>query len=283
MKLIGRHIDYMGDLYKIPDYAKKYGYNIFQILLSNPRRIISRQRTASELNQLHERLICKNMFMFIHSSYTVNLCNPITSSLHRLSVKSIVSDMTAAYKLGDRCLGVIIHMGRNVKKNNISDKQATLNYITGIETILNTTQHTDLILEMGASQGTEINNTIEELANILKQLNNKHRKRIKICPDTCHLWASGYMIDTGKNVDLFLKKFDRLIGIKKIKCIHLNNSMGPLNSHTDRHAGLKNGHIPIDGLIAFFRFATTNSIPIILETPTDSIGWRKELRGWEGG
>ena len=102
-------------------------------------------------------------------------------------------------------------------------------------------------------------------------MSSNERKRIKFCIDTCHIWASGYDISNQVNVKKYFSLFDKLIGIDKIACIHFNDSKTRLNSHIDRHADIGYGYIPMSGLNAVINFAYKYKIPIILETPLDSV------------
>jgi len=112
---------------------------------------------------------------------------------------------------------------------------------------------------------------LETLSLIYQSLSLKERKHIKFCIDTCHIWASGYDISNPSKVKIYFDSFDKLIGKDKIVCIHFNDSKTPLNSHVDRHADIGYGYIPIQGLKAVIQYAYKHQIPVILETPFDSI------------
>lgn len=283
---IGRHISTSYDLLTSATYAKKLGCNIFQIFLGVPQQVISKKKTDMELKKLGMELKKNKIKMVIHGSYTINLCHPPGNKQYKASVRALIQDLNASAVIGKRVYGVIIHMGKNIPANNISDEQALKNYITGLkEALSQTPDNTIIILETGASQGSEIGSKIESLAKIYGGLKENEKKRIKFCIDTCHIFASGYDITTSDGVKSFFKLFDDLIGVDKIVCIHFNDSKTPVNAHVDRHADIGYGFIKEPGLKEVTRFAQKNTIPIIFETPLDavnmktnkSVTWEEEL------
>lgn len=269
---IGRHINVSKGFVTAPAYAHQLGCEIFQIFLGIPQRIISRPKNIDDLKKFKQKLEKYDLKMVVHGSYTINLCHPSSNSIYKTSVKSLVQDLTATEIIGDRCLGVIIHMGKNISANKISENVALYNYINGLKEALSISpKNTTIILETGASQGTEIASYIEGLSEIYWNLTEDERSRVKFCIDTCHIWATGYDISNSTGVKDFFKKFDDMIGIENIICIHFNDSKTALESCVDRHADLGYGHIGESGLIAVAKFAKRNKIPLITETPLDAV------------
>lgn len=269
---IGRHINISHGFVTAPGYARSINCDIMQIFLGAPQQIISKKKTDTELKEFGLELAKYKLKAIIHGSYTINLCHPRTNNLFKTSVKSLVQDLNAAAIIGKRCIGVIIHMGKNIPANNITDNQAISNYIVGLkEALAATPSNTIIILEMGASQGSEVASTIDGLHTIYWGLDDVERERIKFCIDTCHIWATGYDISSQSGVRDFFKEFDKQIGINKIACIHFNDSKAPLESHVDRHADLGYGFINIIGLKAVAQFAHKHKIPLLCETPLDSV------------
>jgi deoxyribonuclease-4 len=270
--VFGRHMSISFGLANAVRLGHDLHCTIIQIFLGNPERILNKTRSQQELLQLRDSLTKYDMKLVIHGSYTVNLCNDVGSVKFVNSVKSIVQDLNASSIIGTNVLGVIMHMGKNV--NHLPILSAMKNYVYGIKNILSLTVDSILILETGASQGNEIASRIEGdygLSKVYEELNSNEKKRVKFCIDTCHIWASGYDISTVDKVKEFISLFDKLIGIDKIACIHLNDSERPLGSKVDRHADLGYGYIPLEGLSAFAKFCYQNNIPMILETPLDAI------------
>ena len=269
---IGRHINTSSTFVATPWYAKSLGYEIFQIFLGAPYQVLTKAIQKDQLIKIGEELVKRNMIMVIHGSYTINLCHPDKSTKFQASLKSLVQDLSASALIGINCLGVIIHMGKNIPVNNISDDQALDNYIMGLRKALDVTPiSTTIILETGASQGSEVGSRIDKLAYIYNNLSKAEQSRVTFCIDTCHIWATGYDISNPDSVQKFFKEFNDKIGINKISCIHFNDSKTPLDSNVDRHADLGYGYIGVAGLKSIAQFAKKNNIPLITETPLDAV------------
>lgn len=265
---IGKTIRTSPGLSTAPKYAKSIGCDIFQIFLGAPCQIISKKKNTAELVKFGEDLEKYNIRMVVHGSYTINLCHPINSTKFESSIRSLVQDLDAVKIIGKNCLGVIIHMGKNIKENSIDNEIAIENYIAGIKKALSLSDPaTTIILETGASQGTEVGSSLGDLADIYWSLKKSERKRVQICVDTCHIWATGYDISDKAGVNKFFKKFEKYIGIENIACIHFNDSKTDLQSCVDRHDDLGYGKIGNEGLMQFALKAKKYNIPLITETP----------------
>ena len=269
---LGRHISIGQQLSNTPFYAKNLGYDIFQIFLSVPQKILTKARQKDVLIEMGKELNKYRIKMVVHGSYIINLCHDKNSKKYDLSLKSLIQDLNATNDIGRNCLGVIIHMGKNIPENKLTNEQALNNYIVGIKDALSQTpDSTCIILETGASQGSEIGSKLNGLSEIYWNLTNHERNRIMFCIDTCHIWATGYDISDKIGVKTFFEKFNDKIGLEKIACIHFNDSKTDLNSHVYRLADLGYGFIKAPGLKAVARFAKKNNIPLIMETPLDAI------------
>lgn len=135
-------------------------------------------------------------------------------------------------------------------------------------------QTTTVLLETMAGKGTEVGRTFEELQSIMEkvQLSDK----LGVCLDTCHVWDAGY--DIVNDLDGVLEEFDRVIGLKRLKAIHINDSLNERGSHKDRHARIGEGRIGLEALVRVIRHPRLEGIPFILETPNDDEGWAAEIR-----
>ena len=271
---IGRHISTSRGLLSAPVYGEKIGCQIIQIFLGSPTQAVSRPRTDAELVALGKELKSYKMKLVIHGLYTINLAHQPSSSRFRTSVRALEADLKACHIIGARCIGVIIHMGKNVSDEHISEKKAMFNYAHSLKVVIQQTNKagifTPIILETGAGVGSEVGSRMNELKFIYDQLNTEEKSRIKFCIDTCHIWAAGYDISTKESVKKFFSNFNKLFGVDRISCIHLNNSQAPLGSKVDRHADLQYGLINIAGIEAIVEIAYKHKIPIIMETPLDS-------------
>lgn len=269
---IGRHISASNGLPLIPSFAKNIGCNIVQVFLGVPHQILSKEKPIKDLIGFGQELIKHDMLSVIHGSYTINFCNPLESKLFQTGVISLVKDLNATSIIGGQCLGVIIHMGKNTKLINLSHQQAVNNYVNGIKQALaKSPKETIIILETGASQGNEVASKIEGLKEVYWSLDSSERSRVKFCIDTCHIFATGYDISTIDGVKSFFNQFHEKIGIKKIACIHFNDSLTKVGSHVDRHADITYGYIGEKGLKTVALFAKKHKIPLIMETPLYAI------------
>lgn len=269
---IGRHINISHIFFATPSYAECLGCTIFQIFLMIPQRIMTKSKQKEELIKFGKQLEKKDLKMVIHGSYSINLCHPHKNKKFVSSLKSLVQDLNSSADIGKNCLGVIIHMGKNVPENNITDEEALQNYVEGLKKALKITpKNTTIILETGASQGHEVGSKIDGLAKIYNGLTNMEKERIMFCIDTCHIFATGYDISDKIGVNRYFKEFDDKIGLDKIALMHFNDSKTKLGSGVDRHADLGYGFIKEKGLKAVAQFAKKHNISLVCETPLDSI------------
>lgn len=140
--------------------------------------------------------------------------------------------------------------------------------------VLTEDQTTTVLLETMSGKGTEMGRNFEELRQILDLVEKKDK--MGICLDTCHVWDGGY--DIVNDFDGVLEEFDRIIGLEKLKAIHLNDSLNDLGSHKDRHARIGESRIGLEALVRVIRYPRLEGIPFILETPNDDEGWAAEIR-----
>ena len=136
--------------------------------------------------------------------------------------------------------------------------------------VLTKDQSTIVLLETMSGKGTEVGRNFEELRQIIDRVELKDK--LGVCLDTCHVWD-----DIVNDLDSVFEEFDRIIGLDRLKAIHLNDSMNPLGSHKDRHARIGEGEIGLEALVRVINHPATEGIPFILETPNDDEGWTHEI------
>ena len=139
--------------------------------------------------------------------------------------------------------------------------------------ILTEDQKTTVLIETMAGKGTEIGKTFEEVRQIMDQV--RLQDKLGVCLDTCHIWDGGY--DIVNDLDGVLTQFDRIIGLSKLKAVHLNDSMNPKGSHKDRHAKIGEGTIGLEALVRVIQHDAMKNLPFILETPNELDGYAKEI------
>lgn len=262
--LIGRHISLIIGYANIPELANDIGSNITQIFIGDPQTLSLKLPDKEQLELFKKRLNKYNIRLVIHGNYAINLAQPNYTHIKKSSQNILIKSLNFTNDLN--CLGVIIHMGKNVLK--LEKKLALDNYIEGLNYVINKSLGT-IILETGASVGNEVGSNLDDLAYIYDNIIDK--SRIKFCIDTCHIWASGYDISDRDKVLRFFEIFNNKFGKNKIALFHLNDSLNPLNSHIDRHADLGFGYIPVPGLQTVVQYAFINGIDIITETPLIAI------------
>ena len=162
------------------------------------------------------------------------------------------------------------HPGSHTKQGT----ETGIDQIAGaLNEILTPGQTTTVLLETMAGKGTEVGRTFEEIAAILNKV--RLSDKVGVCLDTCHIWDGGY--DIVHDLDGVVEHFDRVIGLDRLRAVHLNDSRNGLGSHKDRHACIGEGHIGLDALVAVTNHPRLRQLPFFLETPNDLDGYRKEI------
>ena len=133
---------------------------------------------------------------------------------------------------------------------------------------------TTVLLETMAGKGSEVGGRFEELRAILDGV--ELSGRMGVCLDTCHVWDAGY--DVVHDLDGVLTEFDRVVGLERLRAVHLNNSKNPIGSHKDRHARITEGEMPLDAVARIINHPALRGLPFILETPNEDAGYAEEIR-----
>ena len=128
-------------------------------------------------------------------------------------------------------------------------------------------------LETMAGKGSEVGRNFEQLRQILDGV--ELSEKMGVCLDTCHVWDAGY--DIAQDLDGVLEQFDKMIGLWRLKAVHINDSMNPLGSHKDRHAKIGEGWIGLEAFVRIINHPALEGLPFILETPNDDQGWAAEI------
>jgi deoxyribonuclease-4 len=163
------------------------------------------------------------------------------------------------------------HPGSHVKQGT----EVGINYIVELlNDVIKPEQTTTILLETMAGKGTEVGRSFEEIKAIIDKTNLDNK--VGVCLDTCHVYDAGY--DIVENFDGVLDEFDRIIGLDRLKAIHLNDSLHGFESHKDRHAKIGEGQIGADALIRVINHPKLKNLPFILETPNDIEGYAKEIK-----
>jgi deoxyribonuclease IV len=260
----------------IINQAKKEGSNFIQIFLKSPQSTLGPRYKKNKLLEIKKKLEDNNIKIVIHASYMLNFCNSNNTFIYKNAVRLLVQDLEDSVYIGS--IGVVVHMGKNVRKLNFTVHKAIENYVYGIKEVLEKSpKESTIILETGAGQGSEICTSIFQLGLLYKRFNKNERKRIKFCIDTCHIFSSGYFLSSPKYVNILIDHIKVCLGWENVNCIHLNDSKTNVNSRLDRHEDIGYGFINKQGLIKFIRYCIKKNIPIVLETPAKNISYKNQI------
>lgn len=269
---VGFHVSIAGGIQNSVSNAVNIGCTAFQIFTRNPRGWAERKLIDTEIESFRDNLkksgIQKNS-VAVHMPYLPNLSGP-DNEIYEKSKISFKNELIRCSRLGIEYL--VIHLGshRGHGKNNgtkqllKSCEEAIDKYKSEFKRKLNVT----ILLENSAGQKDSIGSTLEDLREILDNLSSK---TYGVCLDTCHAFASGYDLKTANSCNKFFERFDDIVGLSVLKFIHLNDSKGDIGSHLDRHEHIGLGKIGIEGLKTVLNINTLNDLPVIMETPIDSI------------
>lgn len=257
--MLGSNVPTVGGLPVGFTYADDWGCKCIQIYVSPSRTWDVPDLTEKEISEF--KLAWKNSGVKVvvgHVPYLVNLASP-NNELRKKSISRLITEIDRADKLGVSYL--VLHPGSNSNKKRGIDL-----IINGLTTVLNSVKDSrvKILLETMAGQGNTIGTRFEELSYILEKVQSPN---IKVCFDTCHVFAAGYDIRGYEGYKLTLKKFDRIIGINNIKVIHLNDSKAELGSRIDRHACIDEGLLGLQVFHSILRDEVFVNVPKILEIP----------------
>ena len=202
-----------------------------------------------------------------HAPYTLNACAAI-EELRTFARETFADDLRRMeYTPGNY---YNFHPGSHVGQGSEIGIQKIAEILNDV---LTEEQTTTVLLETMSGKGTEVGRNFEELRKILNLVEKK--SKMGICLDTCHVWDGGY--DIVHDLDGVLNDFDHIIGLERLKAIHLNDSLNDCGSHKDRHARIGEGKIGMEALVRIIKHPVLREIPFILETPNDDSGWTEEI------
>ena len=265
---IGCHLSSAKGLCAMGRQALALGADTFQFFTRNPRGSKAKAIDPADAAALLE-LLAANRFgpLVAHAPYTINPCSK-TERTREFARMTLADDLKRMEYLPGSYYnfhpGSHTEQGMEVGIGQIAD---TLN------AILKPEQHTTVLLETMSGKGSEVGGRFEELRAIIDR--TALHDRLGVCLDTCHVSDAGY--DIAGDIDGVLTEFDRVIGLSRLKAVHINDSMNPVGAHKDRHARIGEGSL---GEAAFGRIVNhpaLRELPFILETPNDLAGYAREI------
>lgn len=248
--------------------AVKLGCNVFQFFTRNPRGGSVKPLDLEDLqkyNEFHK----ENGFgtLLAHAPYTMNPC-AAKEDLRAFARNTMKEDLSRLELLEDVMFN--FHPGSHVKQG--ADVGIPL-IADALNEILSNGGKTPILLETMAGKGSEVGRNFEELRAIIDRVEQK--ERMGVCLDTCHVYDGGY--DIVGDLDGVLKEFDDIVGLDRLKAIHLNDSKNPMGSHKDRHEKIGEGTLTLEGITNIINHPKLMYLPFYLETPNEAEGYAREI------
>lgn len=268
MLRIGCHLSSSKGYLSMGKEAEKLGAGTFQFFTRNPRGGSAKKMDPADAENFREFAAEKGIEKILaHAPYTLNGCSA-DENIRKFAGETMEDDLKRMEYTPGNCYN--FHPGSHVKQGT----EKGIEYIAKmLNQILKPEYRTTVLLETMSGKGSEVGREFEELREILDKviLNDK----MGVCLDTCHIWDGGY--DIVNDLDGVLNHFDDVIGLHRLKAIHLNDSMNPLGAHKDRHAKIGEGYIGLDAIIRIMNHPALRNLPFYLETPNDLDGYAREI------
>lgn len=279
MKYFGAHVSAAGGLENAPLAAHNIGANAFALFTKNQRQWVAPPLTEAAITafkQACEKYGFSSAQILPHDSYLINLGNPTVDGLEK-SREAFTNEMKRCELLGLSLLN--FHPGATLSA--ISDDECLALIAQSINIALSKTSGVIAVIENTAGQGSNVGWKFEHLAQIIDGVEDK--SRVGVCIDTCHAYSAGYDLSDRVSIDRVWQEFDRVVGFKYLRGMHLNDDLKAQGSRVDRHASLGEGTL---GTTVFEYIAADSrfdGMPLILETPEPE-RWAAEiaqLRAWQ--
>ncbi|MFC4404198.1 deoxyribonuclease IV [Gracilibacillus xinjiangensis] len=261
MLKIGSHVSMSGKkmLLGSSEEAISYGSNTFMIYTGAPQN--TRRKPIEELNiEAGTAFMEENgiVDIVVHAPYIINIGNAVKKETFELGVNFLKSEIDRTEAIGAK--QIVLHPGAHVGQGT---EAGIKKIIEGLNEVLDPAQDVQIALETMAGKGSEIGRTFEELAQIIDGVT--HNNKLSVCMDTCHIHDAGYNVVD--DFDGVLNQFDKIVGVDRIKVVHVNDSKNVQGAGKDRHENIGFGHIGFDALHKVIHHPQLESLPKILETP----------------
>jgi len=277
--LIGAHMSIAKGLYRAIEDGEKIGCTTIQIFTKSSRSWSAKKLTDQEIEKFKQTLKNSKEIKIVvaHSSYLINIGSP-KKNLENKSIKALEEEFKRCEQLGIPYL--VLHPGSHIGQG---EKDCIKQIAKNLDKVLKQSKgKTKILLETTAGQGTNIGYTFEQIKKIRSFC--KEKSKLGICLDTCHIFVAGYNISTPEGYKSVINKFIKILGLKSLKVIHLNDSKTSLNSKKDRHEDIGKGKIPLKTFSLIMNDKRFINIPKILETPAKQgyISYEKQIKKLKG-
>ncbi|PAB60753.1 deoxyribonuclease IV [Anaeromicrobium sediminis] len=266
---IGCHLSTSKGFKNMGKVALEIGANTFQFFTRNPRGGKARKLDLKDIEGL-KKIMEENNFgpLLAHAPYTLNMCSQ-KEETREFAKMIFADDLERLEQLP--CSLYNFHPGSHTGQG--ADKGIEL-ILEILNDVVKEEHTTTILLEVMAGKGSEVGRTFEELKRIID--GTKYPEKFGVCLDTCHIYSSGY--DIVNDLDGVLEEFDEILGLDRLKAIHLNDSKMPFNSNKDRHECIGEGTIGLDAIINIINHPKLKDIPLLLETPNEIEGYAREIK-----
>ena len=265
---IGCHLSTTKGFENMGKEALSIGANTFQFFTRNPRGGKAKDINIDDMEKLL-RIVKENKFstLLAHAPYTLNPCS--ADERTREFAREMMEDDLRRMEFMPNNL-YNFHPGSHVKQG----VEVGINYIVELlNNVLKKDQTTTVLLETMAGKGSEVGRNFEEIAEIISRVELK--EKMGVCLDTCHVYDAGY--DIVNDLDNVLEEFDKIIGLDRLKAIHLNDSKNPFKSHKYRHEKIGEGFLGLEAIVNIINHPKLKHLPFFLETPNELDGYAKEI------
>ena len=268
MLYIGAHVSSAGGFEKMGRTALAIGANTLQCFVRNPRGARAKAADPADLARLRS-LLAEHRFgpIVAHAPYIMNPCSR-DEGIRDLAERMMGEDLALMERLPGNYYNFHpgSHVGQGVEEG--------CRLIVGmLNRVIDPAQSTVVLLETMAGKGSEVGGRFEELRLILDQL--ALPEKVGVCMDTCHMSDAGY--DIIGDLDGVLEAFDRVVGLARLRAVHINDSMNPPGSRKDRHARIGEGTLGTEAILRVITHPALRGLPFLLETPTDDAGHGEEI------
>ena len=275
MIYIGCHLSTADGYAAMGRTMSRFGGNTFAWFTRNPRGGRTKPVPQEDLDALRE-YVRKERFgpLVAHGSYTMNLCSANVQTREN-GLEMLEQDLKRMEQIPGNLYN--FHPGSHTGQGT---EEGIRQIVEALNRVLHPGMQTTVLLETMAGKGSEIGGTFEELREILDRA--ACRERMGVCFDTCHTWDAGY--DVAGDLDGVLCRFDKVIGLDKLKAVHFNDSRNERGSHKDRHEKLGKGFLGLEAMKRIALHPALKGLPFILETPNEDEGYMEEIRtvlSWE--
>ena len=268
MFYIGCHLSCSKGFTAMERDAERIGATTFQFFTRNPRGSSVKALDLEDIREFLKRKEEKGLGTLVaHAPYTLNACTA-DEKVREFARNTMADDLERLEHTPGNVYN--FHPGSHVKQGTETGIRLIAETLNAI---LKPEQSTIVLLETMAGKGSEVGSRFEELREILDRV--ELSEKMGVCLDTCHVWDGGY--DIAGDLDGVLTEFDRIVGLSRLKAVHLNDSMNPLGARKDRHARIGEGHIGLDALVRVVNHPALRDLPFCLETPNDLEGYKREI------